>query len=171
MKRLKFKILIFLFLIFALSLLTPNSQLMTCYAGTISSKNLIERANQIDGRRVTYEGEIIGAIMDRGEYSWINVSDSNNAIGIWCKSDMLKDIKFIGDYKQQGDILEIKGIFNRACPEHNGELDIHADSVKIIKAGFLTPQKFSKRNLKISAILFLATAFLMLLVRWRASWK
>jgi hypothetical protein len=46
-----------------------------------------------------------------------------------------KEIKFTGNYKFRGDLLEIAGVFHRACPEHGGDLDIHAQSVRCIENG------------------------------------
>src|SRR3989338_8359022 len=56
----KFKTL--LLLIFTLNL---------CHAETLSSTELIENAKSLDGQTVDYKGEVITAILNRGEHSWI----------------------------------------------------------------------------------------------------
>ena len=137
------------------------------YAEIVSSKDLIENANTLDGKTVRYRGEIVTAILNRGEYSWANLNDGDNAVGVWCPSSLLDAVKFIGDYKNKGDVLETEGVFHRACSAHNGELDIHADSVKIIKAGFSVSEGVDSRKLNISAAIFLLTILLVAIFRKR----
>jgi len=105
------------------------------FSQSISSAELINNVKQYDGKVVVYEGEIIGDVMLRGEYAWINVNDNKNAIGIWIKKELIKDILYTGSYKSRGDIVEIAGKFNRSCVEHGGDLDIHAQSIIKISSG------------------------------------
>lgn len=136
-----------------------------CYAVTWSSNELIEKAKELNGRKLNYKGEIITAILDRGDYSWINLKDGFNAIGIWCKSSSLSGIKFIGDYKTQGDVVEVSGTFNRACPIHNGELDIHADVVKVVKCGYPIDRSIDMKMVHSTALLFMITILVVILFR------
>ncbi len=120
-----------------------------CYAQAVSSAELINNAKLYDGKAVIYEGEVIGDIMVRGNYAWINVNDGPNAIGIWIDKTLTKDILYAGSYKSKGDWLEITGVFHRACPEHGGDLDIHAQGIRKIKPGrpVLERLNLDKRNL------------------------
>jgi hypothetical protein len=120
-----------------------------CYAQPVSSIELINNAKLYDGKTVTYEGEVIGEVMVRGEYAWINVNDGQNAVGIWVNKNLTQDILYAGNYKFKGDGLEITGIFHRACPEHGGDLDIHAQGLRKIRPGRQTLEKLNlgKRNL------------------------
>jgi hypothetical protein len=119
-----------------------------CCAQPVSSIELINNAKQYDGKLVVYEGEVIGDIMARGDYAWINVNDGNKAIGIWAPAFLLKDITYTGSYKARGDGVEITGIFRRACPEHGGDLDIHAQAIRKIGAGRTVIERLNidKRN-------------------------
>ena len=105
------------------------------FAQAVSSDELIKNAKDYDGKSVLYAGEVIGEVMARGKYAWINVNDGKNAIGIWADKDLTKDILFTGNYKTRGDQVEIAGIFQRSCLEHGGDLDIHAKAVRKITAG------------------------------------
>ena len=60
-----------------------------------------------------------------------------------------KEINYTGSYKSSGDKIEVTGIFHRACLEHGGDLDIHAESVRKIESGRMISQKLdpAKRNL------------------------
>jgi len=104
-------------------------------AETVEINSLIESAETLDKTEVTVQGEAIGEIMNRGEYSWVNINDGTNAIGIKLKTTDAQKIAYYGDYKNQGDLIRVTGIFNRACPEDGGETDIHGESVQIVKAG------------------------------------
>lgn len=126
-----------------LNKITQILLLATCYlllatfafADTVSSTELINNARQYDGKLIAYQGEAIGDIMKRGEYAWVNVHDGKNAIGVWAKKDLVSNITFTGSYKFKGDIIEVEGIFNRSCAMHGGDLDIHAEGIKIVQQG------------------------------------
>lgn len=102
----------------------------------VTSTQLIEEAKAYDTKEIIYTGEVIGDIMQRGDHSWVNVSDGSNAIGVWISSDLVRDIKFTGRYKVKGDTVKVTGIFYRACKEHGGDMDIHASDIKILKQGY-----------------------------------
>jgi len=130
------------------------------YAQVISSSELINNAREYDGKTVFYRGEAIGEVMARGEYAWVNLNDGENAVGIWANKNLTKNISFMGGYRVKGDILEAEGIFHRACAVHGGDLDIHAQSLRLVKAGNKSKEKYSPRKLKIS---FFLGAILLLL--------
>jgi hypothetical protein len=140
-----------LFIILFLLLILKNHD---CYAQSISSVELINNAKNYNGNMVVYKGEVIGDIMVRGEYAWINVNDGKNAIGIWIKKELIKDILYTGSYKAKGDLVEITGKFNRSCVEHGGDLDIHAQSITKISSGNKTPHSVNKEETNL--ILFLS---------------
>jgi hypothetical protein len=140
--------------LFAILFLLLISESYDCYAQSISSVELINNAKNYNGNIVVYKGEVIGDIMLRGEYVWINVNDEKNAIGIWIKKELIKDIIYTGNYKAKGDLVEIRGKFNRSCIEHGGDLDIHAQSITKISSGNKTPHSVNKKE--INLILFLS---------------
>ncbi len=125
----------------------------TAYAQTISSSELISNAKQFDGKMIYFAGEVIGDIMVRGQYAWINVNDSKNAVGIWLDKALVKDIIYTGGHDTFGDVVEISGIFNRACLDHGGDLDIHAQGIKIIKQGHGFKEAQDLNKLKVSFVL------------------
>ncbi|MEK6732243.1 MAG: DNA-binding protein [Candidatus Omnitrophota bacterium] len=137
--------LIFISLIIGFSLSACH---FLCYAEDVSSAELINNARQYDGKVVLYKGEVIGDIMMRKEFVWINVNDGINAIGIWSNKDLVKDIVYTGNYKSRGDVVEVRGVFHRACLEHGGDLDIHIDELRKINSGVVIKEKpdIAKRN-------------------------
>jgi hypothetical protein len=148
------------FLALCAVLLTPYA----VYAQPIPSSELINNAKAYDGEMIIYSGEVIGDIMVRGDNAWINVHDGQNALGVWVAKDLVKDIFYTAGYKYSGDIVEVKGIFHRACPQHGGDLDIHAVSLKKIIDGHCVKEEENvlKRNL---AITLLGALCLVLILR------
>lgn len=123
------------------------------YAQSVSSTELINNAKLYDGKTVVYEGEAIGDIMARaipgGKYAWVNLNDGQNAIGIWMSAALSRDIRLTGSYKSRGDWIEVAGIFHRACLEHGGDLDIHAEGMRTIQGGQVIVERanLAKRKL------------------------
>jgi hypothetical protein len=140
-----------------------------CFARPVSSTELINNAKQYDSQTVVYVGEIIGDIMVRGNYAWINVNDGKNAIGIWLDKGLLQDIIYTGSYKFQGDIIKVGGIFHRACIQHGGDLDIHAQSLTKIIPGRPTQEMphFRKKNIVILLLGALVVIWILTLLKRR----
>jgi hypothetical protein len=130
----------------------------------LDGASLIEQAKVLNGQVVIFQGEVIGDIMPRQDHYWINVLCNGTAIGIWITAEQRKAISLAGQYDVQGDLVRITGQFNQACPEHGGDLDIHANSVEISSQGTSIPQKLNLTRLIIAAGLFvMAVASLFML--------
>lgn len=140
-----------------------------CYAEeAVTSSELINNAKQYDGKAVMYTGEVIGDVMVRGKFAWINVNDGVNAIGIWSNKDLVEDIIYVGNYKTRGDTVEIKGIFHRACLEHGGDLDIHIESLRKINSGEAVKEKTDIAKKNTALILFAALCIIAALSRLKS---
>ncbi|KPK98723.1 MAG: hypothetical protein AMJ95_02885 [Omnitrophica WOR_2 bacterium SM23_72] len=118
------------------------------FAQSVSSEDLIKNAWEYDGKTVVYEGEVIGDIMRRKEFAWVNVKEGKSAIGIWVPHALLQDVAYSGSYKSKGDTVKVRGIFHRACPEHGGDLDIHAEALSVTSRGRTVTERMNldKRN-------------------------
>ncbi len=119
----------------------------------VTSQQLIDKAKDIDGRIVVLKGEVIGDIMPRGQFVWLNIQDAYNAIGIWAPREMVKTIRGAGDYKQDGDTIEVEGQFLRADPGLGGDLCIRASAIKVIEIGQPRPYEVGLLKKEISMIL------------------
>jgi hypothetical protein len=133
----------------------------------ISSTQLINQAKAYDTQEVTYSGEVIGDILNAGDHVWLNVSDGSNALGIWAVSELASDVEIAGRYSQHGDDIRITGIFNRACPEHGGDMDIHAESITLLNRGYPIIHEVQRWKLWLAAGLTIGAAVCLanLLVR------
>jgi len=120
-----------------------------CFAQAISSTELINNAKSYDGKMVVYKGEVIGDVMPRGKHAWVNINDGNNAIGVWVSRAVAKSIFYTGSYRAKGDVVEVSGIFHRSCPEHGGDLDIHAQVLRKVTSGRVLSERINidKKNL------------------------
>jgi hypothetical protein len=102
----------------------------------LSSNDLIDNAKEYDGREIVYIGEAIGDVMIRADHAWVNVNDGSNALGIWAEAGETNDIGILGSYTKKGATIQVTGEFHRACPEHGGDMDIHASNIGILKDGY-----------------------------------
>lgn len=133
-----------------------------CFAEEITNYNdLIENGNALDGSQVAIIGEAIGEPMKRSEYTWVNISDGSNAMGIWLKSSDAQQISFYGDNKAKGDTVKISGEFHRACSEHGGDMDIHSLSIEISEKGYSVDEKINLNRMKLGLVMTLVTVALV----------
>jgi len=156
------------FLVLSLSFsLCVFSFTLNCFAQALSSAELINNAKNYNGQIVVYRGEVIGDVMRRGKFAWVNVNDGKNAIGIWIEFSQTKDIIYTGSYKAKGDVIEVNGIFHRACPEHGGDLDIHAQESLILEKGAPLPERVSrtKKIVTAASLLILGIVWILNLLK------
>jgi len=101
----------------------------------LTAEELFAGARDHDGEVVEFEGEAIRAVLPRGDHAWVNLYDGTGAIGVWVPLEATVEVRYAGTYKVRGDRVRVRGVFRRACPEHQGALDIHADTLAVVAAG------------------------------------
>ena len=153
MRKKIFVVIIFVFLIFFAA--------QNCSEG-VSVNNLIENARDYNSKTVEIKGEAIGDVMIRGNFGWINILDNTGAIGVWAKKEDLEKIEFKGGYKNIGDTIKVIGTFNRACDEHGGDTDIHAEELLIAKRGHRVEHPIDQRKVIWLAVLLFVVLGLIL---------
>lgn len=126
----------------------------TVFAGDSTNiSDLVEKAKELDGKTLTIKGEAIGEPLNRGSYTWVNIGDGSMALGIWMKKDDANKISIYGNSKYKGDSIKVTGKLNRACKEHGGDMDFHADKVEILKTGYRTNEVINKNRVEAAGIL------------------
>ena len=105
--------------------------------------------------------------MGRGDFAWANINDGDNAIGAWMGASLAKEINFTGSYKSRGDNIEVSGVFHRACLEHGGDLDIHAQALRKLASGRMLSQKLNFDKINLSLILLGALFLIWILTLFR----
>lgn len=138
---------------------TPSSA-PSIPANDPDSTELINRMNQPGNvtrglfwnkKTIGFHGEAIGEVMVRGKYAWIHLNDDaymernveegaplrgyNSGIPVWIRADLTKSIDTYGDYLHEGSIAQVRGVFNAACAQHGGDMDIHATSLVVLRSG------------------------------------
>ena len=112
-----------------------------------SVSELIDNGREYNSKVINIQGEAIGELLERGEYSFVNINDGTSAIGIYLKTTDGEMIKYYGNYHNIGDSVRVTGVFNRACKEHGGDMDIHCDSMQIVSNGYESTHNISKRKI------------------------
>lgn len=130
---------------------------------TVSLNDLVENGKSFDGKAVVVQGEALGEALERGAYSWVNISDPTNVMGIWMKNDDAKKIAIFGDYKHKGDILKISGVFHRACKEHGGDMDIHSTTVEVVESGHQITEEVRSQKMFAGIVLTLIALLITIL--------
>jgi|GEM_PF-654501 len=98
---------------------------------------IVEGPADTDGTTVTIRGEAIGEdLRADADHRWVNVLGGGAAVGVYMTDELAERITTYGDHKHMGDVIDIDGVLNRACPQHAGEFDIHAEDVRLVEAGF-----------------------------------
>lgn len=133
----------------------------------VSSKGLVERADKLDGQRITYRGEVIGDVMRRGRRAVVNVSDGTYAVGVWLDIHDAREIRYAGRSGVSGDIVEVRGLFHQACLQHGGDLDVHAERLRVISDGRIIRTGFHHTRAALAALLLCVAAVLVLWERRR----
>jgi len=142
-------------------------------ATIVSSTEQIEQPKKWNGKTITYRGEVVGDILHRGDFAWINVNDDtyqdrsvegghklagyNSGQSVWVPSYLVEQIAYLGRYTASGDRVEVTGVFHAACPEHGGDMDIHAASLTIVKRGHDVGHSLDPRRV-VAAIVLLVIA-------------
>lgn len=119
----------------------------------ITSNDLYDCPQTWDGRRVLYTGEVIGALLDRGEEVWTQLNDDvygdqgaplpthrdfrggNAGIGVLLTQQMADQVRWIGGPARHGDVMEIIGEFVRV-DQPTGEVTIiRAEQARVVTSG------------------------------------
>jgi hypothetical protein len=154
---------------------------------TPSSGALVEDARDWDGRTVIFTGEAIGEAMRRGRMAWIHVNDDaymwknieegatlggyNSGQAVWIATELADRIRFFGDFKHEGDVIEVTGVFNAACSEHGGDMDIHATALRVVRPGHAVPHAVSPSRLVAAGLMLLVTALAFAAQRYARRWR
>lgn len=120
---------------------------------------LIKIDRDLDGTRVTLEGEAIGEdLRADAKHRWVNLLGESVAVGVYMRNADAALIDDFGSYKHSGDIVRVTGIVNIACDQHGGDFDVHAEIVQVISEGQPISRPPQMWKLVLAAVLFAAFA-------------
>lgn len=86
---------------------------------------------------VRFSGEAVGDVLAADEgHKWINVLGASGAsIGVYMSDEQAALVANLGNYHTSGSTLEVEGTYSISCGQHQGELDVHATSVRVLDMG------------------------------------
>ena len=121
---------------------------------------------------VSFTGEVVGDIMSGGEgHKWLNVLGADGScIGVWVDDDMAARISNVGSYSTTGTTIQVRGIYSLDCGDHQGELDVHALTIRVLDAGGPITHYVDDQDIA-TGLQLCAVAFILLAIfgvmRWR----
>ncbi len=129
----------------------------------VTTTDLVEQSASWDGKIVSFKGEVLEDVLARSDGTWMNLSDGNNsAMGVFVpKAVAMPAISWTEDYRTIGDTVLVTGVFHRACVEHQGETDIHALSVVVVRQGSTKDNPVQRDRVVWLIVLALALAVVM----------
>ncbi len=146
------------------------------------SAQLVEKPGVFDGTEIEFTGEVIGEVMNRPGGAWVHLNDDaymernveegaelggyNSGQAVWVPGGMAEAITRAGDYHNQGDIVRVTGVFNAACPEHGGDMDIHARELVVVTPGHAVVDPVPSWKPVLALVLAVFAAALFALNRW-----
>ncbi|MCM8818766.1 MAG: hypothetical protein NC915_04755 [Candidatus Omnitrophica bacterium] len=123
--------------------------------------DLYEKEDYYDGKIVIIQGEVIGEKIGNKENIWINLKDDAYLIGIFVNKKEVEKIENYGKYKVKGDIVRIKGIYNKFCNQHYGKRDIHVLELEVISKGIKYKEEVDLYKILTSFIMLFITVFII----------
>lgn len=101
-------------------------------------------------KMVQVKGEVIGHPVDSEQnpgMCWITLrsepGEKEDSLSVLVDESHLDAIDSYGNYNMRGTILSVKGTFHVACTSHEGIMDIHAENVSAVQAGYKMPDDFN----------------------------
>ncbi len=99
-------------------------------------KSLLGASRRLDGKAVRFTGVATGTALAAGDgHVWVCVKSAGRAIGVWMDAEQAAQVAHFTGYTSEGDDVVVEGVFNRACAEHAGELEVHATHVSVEAQG------------------------------------
>ena len=103
---------------------------------TMTPADVVDIARARNGSVIAVEGEAVGErLRAHGGRYWVNVLGGGSAIGVWVPEELSEVVTVFGDYRMDGDVVRVTGVVNTACETHDGEFDIHAESIAVVYSG------------------------------------
>jgi hypothetical protein len=146
-------------------------------AAPVTSGELIEHPEAWDGETITFTGEAIGEGMVRGSEAWLHVNDDayadgsiaagaapagyNSGHAVVAPPEIAEVVRVFGDHRHRGDLIEVTGVFNAACSQHGGDMDVHAHAIRIVRPGAETRETLDRGRLTALVLFTLGAAALM----------
>lgn len=100
-----------------------------------------------DKQTVQITGEVVGeaiAVSGDADHAWIVLRDESSGatVTVLMRTSDLRKIDTYGAYGKTGTTLRVRGQFNLACSQHEGESEVHAQVVSVQASGSIHEDEF-----------------------------
>lgn len=124
-----------------------------------------------DKQTVQVAGEVVGEAIDvtgDADHAWVVLRDpdTGSTVTVFMRRSDLRKIDTYGAYGVTGTTLRVRGVFNLACSQHEGESDVHAQVVNVVSTGYEHKDTFNIDDF-VPGIAALAVGIVLALVFWR----
>jgi hypothetical protein len=149
----------------------------------VTASDLIECPSSFDGVAVSYRGEAVRAVLDRGDRAWVHLNDDpyalqlgplpehrtavggNSGIPVSIPASSAANITHVGDARHRGDIIAVTGTFYRANPADGGGPSIEADTAEIVRRGRVTSRPVNNARTLTTSVICIAALTIALIAR------
>lgn len=154
----------------------------------VSSADVHDCPTVYDQRAVIYEGEAVGALLDRRDGAWIQLNDdayggvltplpahryfrgANSGVGVFLPPELVDLVDTVGGPRARGDILRVTGTFHRVDPA-SGEVGVvRADQAVLVSPGTTTDQQPLRARRIVGSLLALVAAAMTVAFRRSSRW-
>ena len=136
-----------------------------------SIAELLNATSRMDGDYVQVKGEVIGyPVHADSTHVWLNIrGKGGNMIAVLVYAPSAEAVTTYGRYGVTGDTITVRGIYNRACKKHAGELEVHALDIEITKEGEAWEPQETDFSLSVAGLSMLLASLALFIVEriWR----
>lgn len=142
------------------SLTNEESVVIVTRVGVLVSVNRALNDNQ-----VSFDGEAVGDIVRADDgHMWVNaMGAAKSVIGVYATNEQAALVNETGDYHTKGSTLKITGTYHIACPEHQGELDVHASNIEVTANGTPTTHRISSMRSQVALVFCFAAGIILVI--------
>lgn len=119
----------------------------------VRSAELLACPERYDGRTVTFSGEVVGSLLERGNSAWLQLNDdryglrlgplpmvdvaagANESVAVTIPTVESRKIGLVGGADAQGDRVTVVGTFHASDPGDAGNPTIRAEELRVLEAG------------------------------------
>jgi hypothetical protein len=153
-------------------------------ARSVQTGDLLDCPQSFDGQAVLLRGEVVGHVVGRGRRVWLQVNDDvyahalgplpahryyqggNSGIGVHVPVGLVEDhLTLVGGPGRRGDVVEVRGIFNRVEPRTGEVAVIRAHTLEVIRPGEHIEQPLLRDRQVVAYVLLLAALGAILAAR------
>ncbi|MBO4351946.1 MAG: hydrolase [Eggerthellaceae bacterium] len=142
------------------NIVDPTQRADNSFIYDTSIGSLFDQASLYDDRIVQVEGEVIGdRIADTSSpgYCWIMLTsfddEDKSSISVHISNEQADQIDRYGRYGVTGTHFQVRGVYQQACPDHEGLSDIHATASGVISPGVDHPDEFNPSDFSLPLVL------------------